>query len=258
MRAQVARSRRARTSVSSARAAARSLAAEEVVQPPSATAIGLAVWRHGLPLVPLYLRHGSIPSYLLLTAFDLALGLVSIVATTRERGDPTTVDPRATWLVSRLTAVVVLAIFLGAVAALLTVPIGMAAFIFGSTTGVTWHVLVQEPSFLLPIAAMALTAAAQAQHRFEAVTTPGAIGTAPQVAPVVGDLEGDRRRSQGMYAAQVTLIATYVALSYLLSAFGGWGFVVFPIVYTVMLIGYDVRPDLAQRILPDLWRRLRA
>lgn len=50
--------------------------------------------------MPLYYRDGSIPAYLLLTAFDLALGLVLIVGTTRDRGNPTTVDPRATveWL----------------------------------------------------------------------------------------------------------------------------------------------------------------
>ncbi|MEO6028461.1 MAG: hypothetical protein ABIR79_16470 [Candidatus Binatia bacterium] len=245
--------------MSSARAAARAPGAPtEVPQSPSATAIGLAVWRHGLPLVPLYLRHGSIPSYLVLTAFDLALGLMLIVGTTRERSDPTTVDPRATWLVSRLTAVVVMAIFLGAVAAVLTVPIGMSAFIFGWSTGVEWPALVQEPSFMVSVVAMALTAGAQAQHRFEAVTTPGAIGTAPQAAPIIGDLDGDRRRSQGMYAAHVTLIATYVALSYTLSTFGRWGSFVFPVVYSAMLIGYDVRPDLAQQILPDLWRRTRA
>lgn len=228
--------------------------AAEPVRPPSPTAVGLSVWRHGLPLVPLYLRHGSIPSYLVLTAFDLALGLMLIVGTTRAKTDPTTVDPRATWLVARLTAVVVLAIFLAAVAAVLTVPIGMAAFIFGSSTGVAWSALVREPSFVLAVVAMALTAGAQAQQRFEAVTTPGERGTAPQVAPIIGDLEGDRRRSQATYAAQVTLIATYVALSYLLSIFGGWGYSVLPLVYAALLVGYDVRPDLAQRILPDLWR----
>jgi len=193
-----------------------------------------------------------------LTTFALAPGLMLIVGTTRERSDPTTVDPRATWLVSRLTAVVVLAIFLGAVAAVLTVPIGMPAFIFGASTGVDWLALAREPSFILAVAAMALTAGVQAPHRFEAVTTPGAIGTVPQVAPIIGDLAGDRRRSQGRYAAQATLIATYVALSYMLGTFGRWGYFVFPIVYSVLLIGYDVRPGRAQRILPDLWRRTRA
>src|ERR1043165_10171069 len=96
-------------------------------------AIALDLLRHALPLIPLYLLRGSITSNLLLTAFDLSLGLMLIVGTTRDRSDPTTVDPRATWLASRLTAVLVLAIFFGIVAAIITVPIGMPVFIFGLT-----------------------------------------------------------------------------------------------------------------------------
>src|SRR3954469_16501005 len=98
-----------------------------------ATAIALDALRHALPLIPPYLWGGSITSYLLLTAFDLSLGLMLIVGTTRDRSDPTTVDPRATWLVSRLTSVLVLAVFLGIVAAIITVPIGMPAVLFGLT-----------------------------------------------------------------------------------------------------------------------------
>ena len=58
------------------------------------------LWRHALPLVSLYLLQGNIAAYLLLTAFDLSLGLMLIVGTTRDRSDPTTVDPRSLWLVS--------------------------------------------------------------------------------------------------------------------------------------------------------------
>src|ERR1041385_5114549 len=98
-----------------------------------APAIVLDVLRHALPLIPLYLWRGSITSYLLLTAFDLSLGLMLIVGTTRDRSDPTTVDPRATLLASRLTAVLVLSVFFGIVAAMISVPIGMPATIFGLT-----------------------------------------------------------------------------------------------------------------------------
>src|SRR6478736_4756754 len=94
-----------------------------------ATAVLLDVLRHALPLIPFYFRGGNITSYLLLTAFDLSLGLMLIVATTRDRSDPTTVDPRATLLASRLTSVFVLAIFFGIVSAIISVPIGMPAFI---------------------------------------------------------------------------------------------------------------------------------
>ena len=86
------------------------------------TAIALDALRHALPLVPFYLRRGNVTAYLLLTAFDLSLGLMLIVGTTRERGDRTTVDPRATWLALRLTAVLLLGIFLGLVAQLSACP----------------------------------------------------------------------------------------------------------------------------------------
>lgn len=212
------------------------------------------VVRHALPLFPFYLRHGSVTSYLLLTAFDLSLGLMLIVGTTRDRRDPTTVDPRATWLISRLTAVLVLAIFLGAVAVFISIPLFIPAVIFGSATHVDWSALVSRPGFWIAAAVMALVTGARAQHSFESVTMPGKIGTAPDEAPVIGDLEQDRRRSKAANAAQVTLIGTFVALSYLLSAFGPASFFVFPIAYAALLIFYDARPDLAQRIFPALWR----
>jgi 4-hydroxybenzoate polyprenyltransferase len=71
--------------------------------------------------------------------------------------------------------------------------------------------------------------------------------------PVIGDLESDRRRSKAANAAQVTIIATYVALSYLLTNFGRGGFFIFPILFAAVLVFYDARPDLAQRIFPRLW-----
>ena len=210
--------------------------------------------RHVLPLVPFYLRGGNILSYLLLTAFDLALGLMLIVGTTRDRSDPTTVDARATWLVSRVTAVLVLAVFLGAVAALICVPLSMPAIIFGFASDVEWMAFLSRPGFWIPLVGMALLTGWRAQMSFESVTTPGEIGTARDVAPVIGDLEGDRRRSLAANAAQVTLIGTFVALSYLLSNFGRDGLFVLPAAYAALLIFYDARPDLAQRIFPALWQ----
>src|SRR3954470_13876668 len=150
-----------------------------------ATAVALDVLRHALPLVPLYLWRGSITSYLLLTAFDLSLGLMLIVGTTRDRSDPTTVDPRATLLTSRLMAVFVLAIFFGIVAAIISVPIGMPAFIFGLATAGDLPALLSHPSFWVTAAIMALTTAIRAQQSFESVTTPGERGTSPHAAPVI-------------------------------------------------------------------------
>jgi hypothetical protein len=218
-------------------------------------AIALDVLRHALPLVPLYFWRASITNYLLLTAFDLSLGLILIVGTTRDRSDPTTVDPRATLLASRLTAVVALAIFFGIVAAVITVPIGMPAIIFGLASAGDLPALLSSPNFWITAVVMALATAARAQQHFEAVTTPGEIGTSPHAAPVIGDLEGDRRRFKAANAAQVTIIATYVALSYLLSNFGERGFFIFPILFAALLVFYDTRPDIAQRIFPRLWAR---
>ncbi|MEY2529364.1 MAG: hypothetical protein QOJ05_1454 [Verrucomicrobiota bacterium] len=222
--------------------------------PKRTTPILLDALRHALPLIPFYFWGGNITNYLLLTAFDLSLGLMLIVGTTRDRSDPTTVDPRATWLASRLTAVVALAGFLGIVAAFISVPIGMPAFIFGLTTAGELPALFSRPSFWITAAIMALATGARAQLSFEAVTTPGEIGTSPHAAPIIGDLEADRRRSKAANAAQVTIIATYVALSYLLSNFGRSGFIIFPILFAGLLVFYDARPDLAQRIFPSLWR----
>ena len=101
---------------------------------------------------------------------------------------------------------------------------------------------------------MALVTGARAQHNFETVTTPGRIGTSPYAAPVIGNLEQDRRRSKAAYAAQVTIIASYVALSCLLSVFGRSSLFVFPIVFATLLVFYDARPDIGQRIFPKLWR----
>ncbi len=220
--------------------------------------IALDVVRHALPLIFFYLRRGSITGYLLLTAFDLSLGLMLIVGTTREKSDPTTVDARATWLISRLSAALVLAVFLGGVAAIISVPISMPAFIFGFADGVVWSEFFSQPGFWMPAAAMALLTGLRAQLSFESVTTPGAVGTSPHAAPVMGDLEGDRRRSLAANAAQVTIIGTYLALTYFLANFGRYGLAVFPVLFAALLIFYDARPDLAQRIFPKLWQETKA
>lgn len=230
------------------------LSATAIIVRPRGKAIALDLLRHALPLLPFYLGRANITSYLLLTAFDLSLGLTLIVATTRDRRDPTTVDPRATGWAARLTAVTVLAIFLGLVAALISVPMIMPAVVFGLANGLDWGALFARPGFWMPAAIMALLTGARAQESFERVTTPGEIGTSPQAAPIIGDLEGDRQRSLAANAAQVTIIASYVALSYLLSIVGGSGLYVFPILFAGVLVFYDTRPGIAQRLFPSLWQ----
>ena len=226
-----------------------------VTRPRPFMMIVIDVWRHAMPLVPLYFLHGNIASYLLLTAFDLSLGLMLIVGTTRDRSDPTTVDPRSRWLIARLAAVLLIAIFLAIVAAIITIPIGMPAFFLGLSAGVSWQVVLSQPGFWTWVAVMSLLAGIRAQGWFESTTSP--IGGSVHAGRVIGNLDEDRQRSMAANAAQVTLIGTLIALSYALLALGRWGIDVLPILYSSLLTFYDARPDVAERIFPALWREAR-
>src|SRR5262249_20785513 len=114
---------------------------------------------------------------------------------------------------------------------------------------------VSGPGFVMQITSMALLAAVRFQVLFYQRTSAGARGQPSSLGPVIGDLEGDRRQSLADYAAQVTLIATFVALSYGLLNFGRVGLWALPAIYAAILLFFDARPDLARQILPDLWRR---
>ncbi len=210
--------------------------------------------RHAVPLVSLYFLDGSIPRYLLLTAFNLSLGLVLIVGLTRATTDPTTVDPRATLLAARVSAVVILGIFLAVVAAFITVPIFGAALIISLSEGTDWWEVLSHRNFWVMVAFVSLIAGLRGQLGFEATTVVGERGTSLHAAPVVGDLAQDRRRSKAEYAAQVTLIATFVFLSFVMTHFGAWGFYALPVAYMALLVCYDTRPDLGRKIFPEMWQ----
>ena len=211
--------------------------------------------RHATPLVSLYLLDGTIARYLLLTAFNLSLGLMLIVGMTRAPTDPTTVDPRSQTLAARSAAVVILSIFFAVVAAFITVPIFMPAFIFSLSEGVDWWELLSHKSFWVMVAFVSLIAGLRAQLGFEAVTVVGEVGTSPKAAPVIGDMAQDRKRSMADNAAQVTLIATFVFVSFAMPNFGSGGFNVLPIAYTALLVFYDTRPDLGRKIFPEMWQQ---
>jgi hypothetical protein len=208
---------------------------------------------HAVPSIFFYRADGSVQGYLLLTAFDLALGLMLIVGTTRDPKDPTTVDPRATLLGARIAAALIQGVFLGVVAAFLLIPLGMPAFNSGMEAHVDWIALVTRPGFYLTVAFMMLSVGVRAQLRFEATTRVGERGTSLHAGPVVGDLARDRRNAQAAYAAQVTLIAVYLLLCFLLIHFGRNGLYIFPALYAALLVFFDARPDIGQRIFPDLW-----
>ena len=148
--------------------------------------------RHALPLVSLYRLQGSIPAYLLLTAFDLSLGLMVIVGTTRDRGDPTSVDPRSRWLVMRVLAVLVLTVFFAVVAAILTVPDRHAGPHHRDGPG---HGLVGAWCRAQLLDADRNHVAARRRPRSEPVRSDhdtGLRGPPTPSAPVVGDLAADR------------------------------------------------------------------
>ncbi len=211
--------------------------------------------RHATPLVSLYLLDGSIPRYLLLTAFNLSLGLVLIVGLTRASTDPTTVDPRAALLPARLAAVAILSIFLAVVAAFIMVPIFGVTLIISLSEGTDWWEVLSHRKFWVLVAFISLIAGLRAQLGFEATTVVGEKGTSPQAAPVVGDLAQDRKRSMADYAVQVTLIATFIFLSFVMTHFGEWGFYALPVAYVAILVLYDTRPDLGRKIFPEMWRQ---
>jgi hypothetical protein len=176
-----------------------------------------------------------------------------IVGTTRDKSDPTTVDPRATGLVPRLASVVIIAALFAAAAAIITIPIVMPSLIMGLSDGVDWWEVVARTGFWTSVAGMSLLAGMRAQEFFESTTSVGTRGAPAQSMPVVGDLEEDRQRALGANAAQVTLIAGFVALSFFLVNFGGWGVYLFPILFAALQVVFDTRPDLVRRAFPTLW-----
>jgi len=234
-------------------------AVQDVVRIPRASFMNIVVdvVRHALPLASLYVFHGNFSGYVLLTAFDLSLGLVLIFNTTRGTGGGggMTVDPRSRWLVSRVIAMLFAAIFMAVEAAVIAIPISMPAYIFGLSTGVDWRALVSHPGFWIPVAAMSLLAAVRFHGTFEARTTVGPRGQPTYKGPIIGNPEEDRKRSLAANAAQVTLIATFAFLCYVLITFGRWGLYALPILYAALLVFYDARPDIAQRIFPKLWQK---
>lgn len=226
-----------------------------MAQQVSYRSLAFDIGRHALPLVSLYFLHGTAETFLLLTAFNLSLGLMLIVGTTRDRGDVTTVDPRSRWFIMRWIAVLFNAAFLALISAFIMLPIVFPGCLLGLSAGVDWSELLARKSIWIPVVGMSLLASSRYQELFEARTTPGARGQPSRANPIVGDLEQDRSRSLADYAAQVTLIATYVFVCYMLIEFGGWGLYAFPPLYTAMLIFFDARPDIGKKIFPKLWQR---
>jgi hypothetical protein len=191
-----------------------------------------AVMRHALPLMALYLAGGNTASYLLLTAFDLSLGLVVIEALTPGSKLNAARPARAHWIFG----VPFMAVFLAIVAAVLTVPIALPAILFGLDANVHWAAILSRRVLWIAVGCMAILAAVHAlfvqAHRERTASTDSSGG-----------------RSQAAYAAQITLIATFFLICYLV----GRNIFAVPPLFAVLLTGYDVRPDLAEELFPTLW-----
>jgi hypothetical protein len=65
----------------------------------------------------------------------------------------------------------------------------------------------------------------------------------------------DQQMAKAAYAAQVTLIGVYLALVYALTVVGLQGLFILPALYAALLVFFDARPDIGQRIFPELWRK---
>jgi hypothetical protein len=145
-------------------------------------------------------------------------------------------------------------VFLAFLAAIPAMIIGLPAYLFGLHVGIDWRAVAAQPGFWVPVVMMSLFAAVRFQVLFYRRTTPGRRGQPSSKGPVIGNLDEDRRQSLAAQAAQLTLLATFTALCYALITFGETGLRALPAVYTGLLVFYDMRPDIAQRIFPKLWR----
>ena len=143
--------------------------------PPAAIVVDAV--RHAVPLGQFYFFGGSLGNYLLLTAFDLAVGLVFIIGSTRERGDVNSVDPRSRMLSLQVLSVLVIAPFIGVTSAIIAMPIAMPAYLFGVQEGLDWPGIYSELSFWMQVGWMSLLAAARYQILFYQRTSAGSLGS---------------------------------------------------------------------------------
>ena len=187
-----------------------------------------SVARHALPLAALYMSGAQAAGYLLLTAFDLSLGLALILAV---KADIKVDAPRLAhwnWIID----IPIMAVLLAIVAAALTFPIGTLVILYGVAASVDWVAILSNRVLWIAVGLMAVFAAAHV-YLMEAHRVRG-------------------RRLQALFAAQVTLIATFFLLCW---NFGSRMFPAVPPLYAAILVFYDMRPDFPEELFPALWPR---
>jgi hypothetical protein len=210
-----------------------------------------SVARHGLPLAALYLSGAKAASYLLLTAFDLSLGLVAIVALKSGAKLDVARLARGSWIID----IPVMAVVFAIAAAVLTLPIGALLILYGVDVSLDWASILFSRSFSIAVGLMAFFAGAHGYFVQAHRARRAPPSTAADPRPVEDSTDGTARRLQADYAAQVTLIATFFLLCW---DFGRPMFYAVPPLYAAVLVLYDMRPDFAEELLPTLWPKLTA
>jgi hypothetical protein len=206
--------------------------------------IAIDATRHALPLARLYLFGGDTASYLLLTAFDLSLGMILIVALAPDRKPAAASPARLHWIFS----VPFLALFFTITAGIVTAPIAAPVILFGLKAGVDWLAILSSRDLWISVGVMATLAS------IRALAAKAQSSKATNGGSRRDDLDGARGRSRAASAAQWTMIASFVGLGYLLIHFGRILFYAIPPLYAAVLVFYDARPDLARSIFPDQWQ----
>lgn len=195
---------------------------------PAPTDVLAAVARRAQPLLLLWL-YGGIEAWLVLTLFDLCLGLAAIPLAVLVRAvAPTVADSPAATLDQRVTAVALMAFL----AACFVVPFGMPLVFLGAAADVAWRAALERPGFWASAGVCVLLAGRGllAMPRTGAVPEPAA--------------------AQSAVALQMALLVGFYALVLATAAAGRPALVALPPAFAAVLVVHDLRPDLLRRI----WR----
>lgn len=191
------------------------------------------VARRAQPLLPLWL-YGGTEAYLLLTLFDLCLGLVAIPMVAFVRSFAFTVsDSLAGTIDQRATACAVMA----ALAAVFVVPFGMPLVFLGAVAHVDWRAVLGHPGFWASAAVVVLLA------------TRGIL-----MVPRAGDAPGATLHyasAQRGVALQMGLLVGFYLLALALTFAGRTGMLALPVLFSGLLVVHDLRPDVVLRMWPE-------
>lgn len=190
------------------------------------------VARRAQPLLLLWL-YGGTEAYLLLTLFDLCLGLAAIPMAAFIRMFAFTVaDSIAGTIDQRGTACAVIA----ALAAVFAVPFGMPLVFLGAVSSVDWWDVLARPGFWASAVVVVLLAT-----RHVLLVPRGGDPSAPAQHLAWAD--------RGV-ALQMALLIGFYLLALALTVAGRPGLLALPVLFAGLLVFHDLRPDLMLRVWP--------